>query len=254
MPGLFGPFSAAGVAFACIIAAALGGAYIHRRLPSHHLEPAAAEAVKLVMGLVATIAAMVLGLLTATAQSTYTAAGNELQEIAADITELDRLLAYYGPEASEARRQLREMTLSLAKRMEGAGDPSALAAGAAAGPFFASIGKLTPQSGAQHFIQEKAFALTASLRRSRAIMDGQEGGSVTWPFLGVLIFWLGALFFGFAIFVRLNATVLGAFFIGALSVASAIFLILELEHPNHGLMAFSSAPLRAVLAEMGPSQ
>ncbi len=246
------PFVSAGLVFAFTFAAALAGGLLHRRLPNHHLNPDTSDTIELVMGLIATLSAMVLGLLTATAQNTYSAQGSELEAIAADIVELDRLLAYYGPEASEARGNLAAMTSALAARMESKtalprrGSPSEMKA------FFASIGKLKPQTDEQHFVQSQAFSIGASIRHARAVMDGQDGSSIAWPFLAALVFWLAVLFFGFGLFVQLNATVVGGFLAGSLSVASAIFLILELAHPNHGLMALSNAPLRAALEEMGP--
>lgn len=245
-----GPFFAASAAFVCIFLAALAGATVRRMLPDHHLEPNAAETIKLVMGLVATIAAMVLGLLTATAQSSYATQSNQIQEIAVDIAELDRLLAYYGPETSEARGKLQAMTVALATAMDKTEKLSSPATGRVTQPFFESVARLAPGSAAQRFIQDKAFALTASLRRSRAVMDGQDEGTITGPFLSVLVLWLAALFFGFALFVEINATIVAAYLTGALSVASALFLILELDNPGRGLMAISSAPLRTVIAEI----
>ena len=77
------------------------------------------------------------------------------------------------------------------------------------------------------------------------------GSSIAWPFLTVLVFWICMLFLGFGLFARFNATVLVALFIGAISVAGAIFLILELSSPYQGFMRISDAPLRNALALVG---
>jgi hypothetical protein len=83
-------------------------------------------------------------------------------------------------------------------------------------------------------------------------MYEQAGSSIAWPFLAVLVFWLAILFMGFGLFAPANATVLAALFVGALSVAGAIFLILELDRPYEGLMHLPSAPVRDALAQIGP--
>jgi hypothetical protein len=82
-------------------------------------------------------------------------------------------------------------------------------------------------------------------------MTEQARGYLSWPFFVVLVFWLVVLFVGFGLFARLNATVFAALFIGALSVAGAIFLILEMNNAYSGLMQISSAPRRSALEQIG---
>ena len=66
----------------------------------------------------------------------------------------------------------------------------------------------------------------------------------------MLVFWVSVLFLGFGLFARFNATVTVALLVGALSVAGAIFLILELSEPYHGLMRISDEPLRNAMAQI----
>jgi hypothetical protein len=68
--------------------------------------------------------------------------------------------------------------------------------------------------------------------------------------LMVLVFWLSVLFLGFGLFARFHITITVVLIVGALSVASAIFLILELSQPYQGLMRISDAALRSALAQM----
>jgi hypothetical protein len=93
--------------------------------------------------------------------------------------------------------------------------------------------------------------ILTEMANTRRLMAAQAGGSLSWPFFVVLVFWLVVLFLGFGLFARFNATVLAAFFIGAISVAGAIFLILEMYHPYGGLMKISSAPVHKILEQMG---
>jgi hypothetical protein len=97
-------------------------------------------------------------------------------------------------------------------------------------------------------MQSRAVQESESIGRSRLLM--QLGSSISWPFLTVLVFWICMLFLGFGLFARFNATVAVALLVGALSVAGAIFLILELNDPYRGLMQISDAPLRNAMAQM----
>ena len=76
------------------------------------------------------------------------------------------------------------------------------------------------------------------------------GGAISWPMLTVLVFWISALFLGFGLFSRFNATVTIALLVGALSVAGAIYLILELNDPYRGLLRISDEPLRNAIAQI----
>jgi hypothetical protein len=53
--------------------------------------------------LVATTVALVLGLLVASAKSFYDTQTSEVTQLSTNVLLLDRLMAHYGPEATEAR-------------------------------------------------------------------------------------------------------------------------------------------------------
>ena len=93
--------------------------------------------------------------------------------------------------------------------------------------------------------------MLTDMATTRRLMAEQAGGSLSWPFFVVLVFWLVMLFLGFGLFARFNATVIAAHFVGALSVAGAIFLILEMNHPYSGMMQISSAPIHRALEQLG---
>src|SRR5258708_1626786 len=91
-----------GIVFACVFGGVLLGMLIRALLPDHHLAPDSKEIVKLGMGLIGTLTALVLGLLVASAKSAFDAQRAELTQISANIIFLDRTLALYGPETKEA--------------------------------------------------------------------------------------------------------------------------------------------------------
>lgn len=97
----------AAVVFACLFGGALLGMVLRALLPAEHLNPDSKDVVKLAMGLVATMAALVLGLLTASAKSSFDTQNSEVQQSAAQIIVLDRALAQYGVETRDVRALIR---------------------------------------------------------------------------------------------------------------------------------------------------
>ncbi len=244
------PFVIAGVVFAVASCAAVVGMHLHRRLPDAHLDGDSKDVIKLVMGLIGTMAALILGLLIASANSNYNAQSTELQSLSANAVLLDRLLLSYGPEAKRARAELREAVIAAHDRIwtpNGLRPPNL----DAAGKFVQEVQGLAPKNEAARSIQSRAMQLTDSLMQTRLLMSEQQGGAVPSLFLTALIFWICALFLGFGLLVRSNVTVTVALLVGAFSVSSAIFLILELNEPYRGFLQISDAPIRHVLAQIG---
>jgi hypothetical protein len=99
-------------------------------------------------------------------------------------------------------------------------------------------------------MQSRAVQESESIAQSRLLMFEQLDGSISWPFLTVLVFWICVLFLGSGLFTRYNTTVTVALLVGALSVAGAIFLILELSEPYRGLMRLSDEPLRNAMTQI----
>jgi hypothetical protein len=114
--------------------------------------------------------------------------------------------------------------------------------------FFESIAKLSPNTEAQRFIQKRALEISGAIRQTCALTLEQVDSSIPWPLLTV---WISMQFGGFGLFARANATAIVALLIGAISVSTAIFLILKLNHPYLGLMRISGAPLHNAPAKIG---
>ena len=240
--------------FVFVFGGALAGVAV--RVPAHHQDAETKDVVKLVMGLVATIAALVLSLLIASAHSSYDIQESEVQQLGAQLVQLDQVFAHYGSETNDARAQLRRMvTVELARLWPDA-DATRVAVHAPqnyipAEDLFDTVARLTPQSENQRSAQARALQLMTTMGTTIRLLHQQAGGSLSWPFFVVLVFWLVVLFAGFGLYARRNATVITALFVGALTVAGAIFLILEMNRPYSGLMEISSAPIRDALAPIG---
>jgi hypothetical protein len=244
------------LALGCTFGASLLAILIHERLPAQHLEGDNKDVVKLVMGLIATITALVLGLLISSAHSAYDAQEAELQQLGVHVYQVDRILAHFGSDADPLREQLRRLLIADIAGIwptggVGSGRYAPLAVQEEAEGLFEGIAGLAPKTDLQRFGQSRALQLLSSIGETRRLLAEQSQGELSWPFLVVLVSWLTILFFGFGLFARFNATVAGAFFVGSLSVAGAISLILQMNQPYAGWLQVSSAPLRAALAQMG---
>src|SRR5207248_529969 len=80
----------------------------------------------------------------------------------------------------------------------------------------------------------------------RWLLFSQERGStIPVPFLTVLVAWLAILLASFGLLAPGNSTTLLSLAACSLSVASAIFLILDLDHPYEGIIRISGEPLHA---------
>ncbi len=243
------------VVFICTFGAALLAMYLRGKLPPNHLDGDSKDVVKLVMGLVATMAALVLSLLISTAHTAYDAQEAEIGQLGVHVFQLDHVLAGFGPPGAKARSVLRNLVADDLARtwpQKGAA-PSVYAPAqqiAEADQLFADIAALPASTSVEQMAQSHALSLLSSLSETRRLMSVQSRASVSWFVLLVLVCWLTLLFFGFGLFARLNRTVVIALIAGAVSVATACVLILEMSQPYRGWMTVSSAPIREALQQM----
>jgi Protein of unknown function (DUF4239) len=248
-------FVLSSVAFVFIFGGALLGMLLRAVLPEPHLNTDSRDVVRLGTGLLATLAALVLGLLIASAQSSFQTQSNQIKQITANIILLDNLLARSGPQAQPLRPLLRSGVKILVERIWREQNPIAakvapFEASAQSDVFFDKLLELTPENDGQRAMQTRAIQLWVDLAQTR-VLFAQTDSAIPMPFLAVLVFWLAVIFVSFGLFARPNPTIVSALFVCALSAASAIFLILELGHPFSGLMEISSAPLSNALAPLG---
>jgi hypothetical protein len=112
--------------------------------------------------------------------------------------------------------------------------------------------RLSPNNDVQRSLQSRAIQAFTEGAQTRLQLFAQAGGSISTPFLVILVFWLSAIFVSFTLFARANLIVMVSLFVCALSFAGAIFLVLELDNPFTGLMGISSATLRSALLPLNP--
>jgi hypothetical protein len=178
------------VVFACVFGGALLGVFFRRMLPTHHLSSDSKDTVKLGMGLVGTMAALVLGLLVASAKGSYDAQGAELTQMSASIAVLDRLLALYGPESREARTQLRAIATRVLDQLwsrDGAGPTSSAPTSSSGESFYATIQEISPKNDMQRSLQSQALGIGVEIGKTRWLMFEQATTSISLPLLIILV-------------------------------------------------------------------
>jgi hypothetical protein len=244
------------IVLACVFGGSLLGLYLRTVLPEHHLSEGSMGVVKLATGLIATLSALVLGLLISSAKGSFDKVNDEVVQDSAKVIQLDRVLANYGPETRELRDLIKRHYTNTAEALM-SGDSLGLAkldtpemAGRVE-KLQAGVGELSPRSDAQRQLKARALQIFGELSSSRWVVLLQREGSISMPLLVALVSWLVIIFTAFGLLAPRNTTVVVSLFICSLAAAGAIFLILEMDRPLDGMIRISGAPLRAALAHLG---
>jgi len=242
------------IVFACVFGGALFGMFLRAILPQHHLTSDSKDVVKLGMGIVATLSALVLGLLIASAKGSYDAQSSAVTQMSAKVILLDRVLAHYGPETKETRDLLRNSAVNILDQLSSKSPAGSSPFGASSGGaeiLIDKIQELSPKDDRQRSLQAQAQGIVLDLGQMRWLQYAQQSSSISMPLLIILIFWLTTIFISFGLFAPVNSTVFISLLVSALSVSAAILLMMELYTPYSGLIHISSAPLRGAISQLG---
>jgi hypothetical protein len=246
------PTVSALVVFAVVLGAAVAGASLARVLPKEHLSGASWSPVAVGIGFIATMAAIVLGLLVASAKSSYDAKNNELQEGAAKVVMLDRTLREYGPETNQARAMLRDTlrsksSMAWVKAEIARSDPQTSSAYG-----YEQVGKsvraLSPANDEQRTLQTKALQLVDQIGQSRWLLIAQSTETISLPLLITLVTWFAVIAGCTALFAPRHGTTFVVAALCSLAISVTIFLIMSMYDPfGGGVLTLSDAPLRTAL-------
>jgi hypothetical protein len=250
------PAAYALVVLASVFGSGLVGLSLRSVIPEQHLNEESIGMVRLCAGVLATLAALVLGLLVASAKANYDRVNDQVTQAATAIVLLDRTLAQFGPQAAEARSLLRAAVATVvgtvfSKHGRGVADlddPQRLEVGE---KLEAQIRTLPAQNEVQRTLQAHALELSTQVAKMRLLTSIQAEGSIPAMFLIVLLLWLAIMFAGFGLVSAWNPTVIVSLFLCALSLAGAVFMIEELNRPLEGLMKISGTPVSYALDHIG---
>ncbi|MEA2738006.1 MAG: hypothetical protein QOH05_1313 [Acetobacteraceae bacterium] len=239
----------------CIFCGGIGGLFLHRVLPRDHVTRETLDVIKLGAGMLSVLASLVLGLLIATAKTSYDTTDQAIRNYAAELALLNETLRDYGGVASVPRDLLRDYTRHFLREgwpsdgrrpvMEDDEKTRVLLEHVRE-----SIRALKPVDKMQGALQDEAIGINMNLLRQRWLLIEQQGPNVQRVVLVVLVSWITAIFASFGLNAPRNGTVTVAFVICALAIGGSIFLILEMDRPLDGVMQISSWPVENVLKRM----
>lgn len=246
----------AGITLGCTFGGTLLGIVLQRILPDPHLKTDSKDSIKVAMGLVATMSALVLGLMVGSSKAVYDTHKAGVQQMASNFVILDRVLKRFGPDGTPAREALRDVAGTAIEQLwQGGGyhasNLSAEGLTAKGDALYAAVRTLPAADEGRQALKSQALGLLSDLMKARWTLGQQSGSSIPLVFLIVLLFWLGVLFMSFGLFAPANTTVILAFLIASLAVAGALLLVAEMDQPFDGLIQVSAAPLRDALSKLG---
>jgi hypothetical protein len=244
------------IIFVFMLCGMMLGSYLRLVLPEHHTQTDSKDILMTSAGMMATLIALIIGLLVTSAKGTFDKANSSITKGGAKIITLDYNLSHYGPEAKEVRGLLSQAVTSGINRIwpdksKHWADLAKMEEATEMADVYNKIRALLPKNDSQKYLQSQALQIGADMMQSRWMLIEQSQTNLPRIFLVVLTFWLTVLFAQFGLLAPRNLTAKSALFICALSMSCAIYLILELNNPLEGTIKVSSVPLYKALSLIG---
>ena len=241
----------------CVFAGGVLGLVLHRVVPKPHMTRETQDVIRLGTGMLSVLASLVLGLLIATAKSTYDNAAHDTRTYAAELILLNETLRDYGDTAAEPRALLRQYTAqALQDVWPREGDAAIVVENHENGIVLErvreTIRALTPVDAGQRWLQEQALQINISLQRQRWLLIEQDNSSIRPMVIGILVSWIALIFASFGLNAPRNATVVIAFLVCSLAIGGSFFLVMEMATPFTGVLKIPSDAMVSALAHMRP--
>jgi hypothetical protein len=242
------------ISFVALAIGIAAGMLLRKRIPADHLGAGPKEVIRLGAGFLATLSAVLISLMIASAKTSYDTQAAHFRTLAAYLVETDQLLAQYGPETTQFRILMRQAVPAAVDRIwrekRSAVQDSAFTSASLAEQINSAIASLTPANDAQRLLKHRVEEASVEIANVRLLMFADGDTAILTPFLLILIFWLAVVFASYAVFVEPSRVVIAALLVFALSISSALFLAADLSQPFVGLTQIPKEQLRDILAPM----
>lgn len=240
---------------------------VQRSLSALHRSRETTEAIRLILGMLVTFAALVLGLLTSSAKAHFDDVSAKLQNYSIDLIAMDQRLREYGTPAVSARAVLRAYTaaaiadtwpdeprpsgtyLTHPGRLRTGGQES-VALGTMLLQVDRLVAQLIPDTPLQRALAPVLAARMARTLQDRWLLVGSGRATLAWPFVSVMTGWLVLVFAVFGLSSPSNRVIYVVIALSAVSVSVAVWLIVELDSPLTGLIQVSSTAMQEALLHM----
>jgi hypothetical protein len=241
---------------ACVFAGAFAGMQLSRLLPTRHMTTQTRDAVRLAIGMLSIVAALVLGLLTASAKRTFDDAEQNISSYATDIVLLNQTLVHFDAAAAPIRKSLLQYTENAVRTTwpDSAPAQKLPLEDKAAGELLRGIAyrilALPALTDDQRWVRTQALEISARLLHTRGLLLMKQHGTISPVLLVVLTAWITVIFAGYGLHAPRNAAVIVAFLVCSLSIGAAIFLILDMDGPFDGIVMASGDAMKSALAHL----
>jgi hypothetical protein len=244
------------LAFAAIFGGGMLGLLIGKVLLDRYRDDRTQKIVQSTTTMISLLAALVLGLLVAAAKERFDTSNKQIENLAADLMSLNHDLLKCGPEAKDITPLLREYVASKIAETWGRGEaghkpglpdppPSQLLENVED-----KLLSLAPRSESQRLTVTRALKITDDLTMTSWVQTAQTANVIPHPFILILMLWLCVLFISIGLFAPRNAVVVLAVLVSALSIASAVAMIVDMDHPFEGMIVVSPQPMQEALARI----
>ena len=249
------------LAFAILVAVVIFGAgflglTLHGRLPEKHSPDKSAGMIGAMTGLLSLLLALVLGTFAGSAYTLYATQKSELETLGARVMQLDSALEAFGPETQPGREALRKALRQTYDEIWG--DSTGTPSNVDLKSIFAGtrmldqyLLSLSPKSDGQKQALSMASSAATDINKTRLLMGLQLASGIPWPMLTIVICWSLLMFCGYGLVSPVNRTVVASVGLGAITIASAIFMIVQLSNPYSGAFKLSAKPVMDTIEALG---
>lgn len=254
------PIIVALLSFLLLFGTAVAGFLLQRMLPSHHLSEQSRGAVHLGAAMIATLAALILGLLVSSTKGSYDQVSGLVNEMCASYAHTDRLLANYGPEAVPSRAKLLQSLEHAHSLVWPEENPprsgqhlvDRSSAKMVLEESYDAAAQLKPSGTRQQQLQTDVLhEINDIIQKRWLLQEIVYGGGISWVLLVIPVLFIAFITFVYALYAPRNPTVVASLLSTSLCIAIAVFLISELASPLQGVLKISSKPVRVALDQMG---
>jgi hypothetical protein len=258
----------AGLVLLLLLAATALGMFVKGRLSERHRNHETIELVGLAITMLVTFAALVMSLLIYSVKGAFDEANTDMAALAAHVVELDQCLRNYGPETADLRSDLRTYAATvIATTWPSQAPPVAAEALPKAPPISPgamesvvlgdvinridiAIRRLKPADAYQSGIAASCLDDFHSFVEARWTVNEEARSTISMPFFVVLVFWLMVIFVCFGLNAPRTGFVFMTIALGALSISSAVYVMLDMDSPFSGAMIVSSRPMRNAYSDI----
>jgi hypothetical protein len=250
------PITISLIALACIFGAAMLGVTISGYLPEQYFDQRTRDIIKAARDVIVGVAALTLGLLIATAKTSFDDRAHEFKLEASKSVMIDRILYQFGPETRHARQLVRAMLVNGTERIEQAMrhgiEQEKTMREKITDDLHFEILSLKPKNDIQTELRAEAISLSKEVMQSRWMVHQSLSTTIQLPLLFILVFWLSCIFLYLGLGATASPGIVITLLLAALSMSGAIYLTLAFDRPHQGLVQVSAEPLKLALEQLKP--